>query len=95
MTLFFSVSLQVMYYAPWCGHCMSTKPDFQEAANLLKDTPHTFLAALDCTDYRGELTRSVCFCVTRKSIRHIVIVFRHGCPPVDACLASGLKFVSA
>ncbi|XP_065357827.1 protein disulfide-isomerase A5 [Calliphora vicina] len=39
----------VMFYAPWCGHCKSTKPEFNAAAKALKDDPRMILAAVDCT----------------------------------------------
>ncbi|KAM7352504.1 protein disulfide-isomerase A5 [Cochliomyia hominivorax] len=39
----------VMFYAPWCGHCKSTKPEFNAAAKALKDDPRMVLAAVDCT----------------------------------------------
>ena len=44
-----------MFYAPWCGHCKQAKPDYQEAANMLKDDKRA-LAAVDCTeqDNKGE-----------------------------------------
>jgi len=40
----------VMFYAPWCGHCNAMKPDFIEAASIIKaKSPTSKLAALDCT----------------------------------------------
>ncbi|XP_075149520.1 protein disulfide-isomerase A5 [Haematobia irritans] len=39
----------VMFYAPWCGHCKSTKPEFNAAAKALKDDSRMILAAVDCT----------------------------------------------
>lgn len=41
----------VMYYAPWCGHCKMAKPEFQQAAEEMKDDIKTAFAALDCTKY--------------------------------------------
>ncbi|XP_052091657.1 protein disulfide-isomerase A5-like [Mytilus californianus] len=41
----------VMFYAPWCGHCKSSKPIFQNAADSLKDKQKAFVA-VDCTKSR-------------------------------------------
>lgn len=36
-------------YFKGCGHCKSTKPEFNAAAKALKDDPRMVLAAVDCT----------------------------------------------
>ncbi|XP_030376906.1 protein disulfide-isomerase A5 [Scaptodrosophila lebanonensis] len=41
----------VMFYAPWCGHCKHTKPEFTAAANALQDDPRVAFAAVDCTQH--------------------------------------------
>lgn len=41
----------VMFYAPWCGYCKKSKPEFVKAADLLKDNPKLALAAIDCTEH--------------------------------------------
>lgn len=43
-----------MFYAPWCGHCKKAKPHFTAAAERLKDDPNNHLAAVDCTEFKGE-----------------------------------------
>ncbi|XP_023938732.2 protein disulfide-isomerase A5 [Bicyclus anynana] len=39
----------VMFYAPWCGHCKSTKPEFTQAADEFADELIVAFAAVDCT----------------------------------------------
>ncbi|KAJ8977167.1 hypothetical protein NQ317_003107 [Molorchus minor] len=39
----------VIFYAPWCGHCKQTKPEFTMAAETYKDDPKVEFAAVDCT----------------------------------------------
>jgi len=43
-------SIIVMFYAPWCGHCKSMKPEYVEAAREMKEKEIPgLLAAIDCT----------------------------------------------
>nr|CAG4645450.1 EOG090X0438 [Lynceus sp. MCZ IZ 141354] len=47
----------VMFYAPWCGHCKRLKPEFEKAADVVKnDDPAITLVKVDCT----EGGKSVC-----------------------------------
>ncbi|CAH2103869.1 unnamed protein product [Euphydryas editha] len=42
----------VMFYAPWCGHCKSTKPEFVKAAEKFADELMVAFAAVDCTQHK-------------------------------------------
>jgi thiol-disulfide isomerase/thioredoxin len=51
-----------MFYAPWCGHCKSFKPEYAKAAELLAadaemEEGAVALAAVDCTTPGG---RAIC-----------------------------------
>uniref|UniRef100_A0A1A9ZP08 Thioredoxin domain-containing protein n=1 Tax=Glossina pallidipes TaxID=7398 RepID=A0A1A9ZP08_GLOPL len=39
----------VMFYAPWCGHCKNTRPEFNAAANAMREESRIVFAAVDCT----------------------------------------------
>ena len=41
----------VEFFAPWCGHCKSLKPEWEESSTLLKDTAK--LCAVDATADEG------------------------------------------
>ncbi|XP_041987353.1 protein disulfide-isomerase A5 [Aricia agestis] len=42
----------VMFYAPWCGHCKSTKPEFVKAAESFADELMVAFGAVDCTQHQ-------------------------------------------
>lgn len=47
----------VMFFAPWCGHCKSAKPYFNDAATKL-DKEKGQLIAVDCTIYKGKFQQN-------------------------------------
>ena len=40
----------VKFYAPWCGHCKTLAPHYDEAAKLLANNPNILLAKVDSTE---------------------------------------------
>lgn len=39
----------IEFYAPWCGHCKSLAPKYEELATKLKDEPDVVIAKIDAT----------------------------------------------
>lgn len=40
----------VEFYAPWCGHCKTLAPHFDEAARRIADNPNIVIAKVDSTE---------------------------------------------
>lgn len=46
----------VKFFVPWCGHCQNLAPEFESAANVLKNNePKVVLAEVDCSS-EGKAT---------------------------------------
>eukprot|EP00919_Chromeraceae_sp_WS-2016_P037276 GHVR01088796.1.p1 GENE.GHVR01088796.1~~GHVR01088796.1.p1 ORF type:complete len:266 (-),score=46.33 GHVR01088796.1:222-992(-) len=41
----------VKFYAPWCGHCINMKSDYEQAARAFKNESDIIFAEVDCTKY--------------------------------------------
>lgn len=39
----------VKFYAPWCGHCKTLAPHYDEAAERLSNNPNILIANFDST----------------------------------------------
>ncbi|KAK7201185.1 protein disulfide isomerase [Novymonas esmeraldas] len=45
-----SKSVLVMFYAPWCGHCKSLKPVYNQLAKVFANDKHVVIAMIDADD---------------------------------------------
>ena len=40
----------VKFYAPWCGHCKTLAPHYEEAARRISNNPNILLVKVDSTE---------------------------------------------
>ena len=46
--------VMLFFYAPWCSHCQALKPNYEEAARLLKRNKDLIMAKIDTTENEVE-----------------------------------------
>ena len=74
-----SVNWVIVFYADWCGHCVSFAPQYIELAEAFKNSDHVQFGAIDCAaDIMTQIqTENVCRVYDIKSYPTIRL-FRHG-----------------
>jgi len=45
-----SKDVLVEFYAPWCGHCKTLAPKYEELGQIFQDTPSVIIAKMDSTE---------------------------------------------
>jgi protein disulfide-isomerase-like protein len=42
----------VLFYAPWCGHCKTMKPDYERLREKYKKNPNKNVVMINCDDHK-------------------------------------------
>jgi protein disulfide-isomerase-like protein len=42
----------VLFYAPWCGHCKTMKPDYEKLRKKYMKNPNKNVVMIDCDDHK-------------------------------------------
>ena len=85
-------SVLVMFYAPWCGHCKAMKPQYTEAAKLMKDTGvEGVLAAVDATKSKIGERFNVQGFPTVKYFKDSEMLYEYGYERTSDALAKFMK----
>ena len=42
----------VLFYAPWCGHCKTMKPEYEQLRKKYMKNPNKNVAMINCDDHK-------------------------------------------
>ena len=48
----------VLFYAPWCGHCKSMKPDYEQLRLRYRNNPNRRVAMINCDDHKDFASKA-------------------------------------
>lgn len=48
----------VLFYAPWCGHCKSMKPDYEQLRLRYRNNPDRRVAMINCDDHKDFASKA-------------------------------------
>ena len=48
----------VLFYAPWCGHCKTMKPDYERLREKYKKNPNKNVVMINCDDHKDFASKA-------------------------------------
>ena len=48
----------VLFYAPWCGHCKSMKPDYEQLRLRYRNNPNRRVVMINCDDHKDFASKA-------------------------------------
>ena len=48
----------VLFYAPWCGHCKTMKPEYEQLRKKYMKNPNKNVAMINCDDHKDFASKS-------------------------------------